>query len=71
MIKKPYKVNGLGTLMLPRKHCVFCEHCTDIWWDYTHGIYGIFCDIDANDQIESIKRPDFECKNFIEEGDTI
>ena len=42
MIKKPYKVKGLGTLMLPRKHCVFCEHCTDIWWDYTHGIYGIF-----------------------------
>lgn len=25
-------------------NCVFCKHCTDIFWDYTHGPYMIFCE---------------------------
>ena len=28
------------------KDCVFCKHCTDVWWDYTNLIYMIFCDED-------------------------
>lgn len=28
------------------KHsCLFCDHCTDIYWDYTHSIYGIDCEL--------------------------
>ncbi len=27
------------------KDCVFCDHCTDIWWDYTNLIYNIDCEL--------------------------
>ena len=30
--------------LLPDKHCVFCNHCTDIFWDYTNGPYIVLCD---------------------------
>lgn len=28
---------------LPKTSCVFCQHA-DILWDYTHGIYTIWCE---------------------------
>lgn len=31
---------------LPDKACVFCQSCTDIFWDYTHGIYALVCEKD-------------------------
>ena len=39
--------------------CVFCDHCTDVWWDYSHLIYGINCDIGGDPN----ERP---CKFFVE-----
>ena len=27
------------------KDCIFCDHCTDIFWDYSNGIYMINCDL--------------------------
>lgn len=24
--------------------CMFCEHCTDVFWDYTNLIYIIHCE---------------------------
>lgn len=32
-------------VMLPEKHCVFCKHCTDIYWDFTNGPYMCFCEL--------------------------
>ena len=32
--------------------CVFCDHCTDIIFDYTHGPYLILCEV-----------PDHDCHN--------
>lgn len=26
--------------------CLFCKHCTDIFWDYTHGPYTLCCELD-------------------------
>ena len=43
------------------KDCVFCDHCTDIFWDYSHGIYMIFCDIGEEPFKEN-------CRYFIEGG---
>ena len=40
--------------------CVFCDHCTDVWWDYENLIYMIFCD-EGHDPWD---RP---CRYFIEE----
>lgn len=28
-----------------RKGCPNCTHCTDVWWDYSHGIYYTECNI--------------------------
>ena len=33
---------------LPATACVFCNHCTDIFWDFSHGIYALFCDKDID-----------------------
>ena len=27
------------------KACVFCDHCADIFWDFSNGIYGIVCEL--------------------------
>lgn len=26
-----------------KRSCLFCKNCSDIYWDYTHGIYDIIC----------------------------
>lgn len=26
--------------------CPNCTHCTDVWWDYSHGIYGCECELE-------------------------
>lgn len=33
------------TVRAPEKCCLFCKHCTDIWWDYTNGPYMLSCEI--------------------------
>lgn len=30
---------------LPDKACLFCSHCKDMFWDYTHGPYLILCEL--------------------------
>ena len=27
-----------------KKNCLICKHCTDIFWDYTHGPYMVICE---------------------------
>lgn len=39
--------------------CVFCEHCTDIFWDYTNLVYMIHC----NKEHDPWDRP---CEHFKE-----
>ena len=44
-LKDPlYPEGGFYIKVKSEKDCVFCDHCTDIFWDYTHLIYGIACD---------------------------
>lgn len=33
----------------PANHCLFCEHCTDIVYDYTHGPYMFCCELNEAD----------------------
>ena len=40
---KEYQFEYGPCLLLPDNHCVFCEHCTDIFWDYTNGPYMVGC----------------------------
>ena len=32
------------TVTANRRSCFFCEHCTDIWFDYTVGPYMFHCE---------------------------
>lgn len=40
----PINPNGGVEVEMPEDSCVFCEHCTDLFWDYTNGIYMVFCE---------------------------
>lgn len=31
------------TVRAPETCCLFCKHCSDIFWDMTSGPYAIFC----------------------------
>lgn len=46
MKKKLYRC-GSYLYKLPETSCMFCDHCTDVFWDGLNGIYGMVCDIDA------------------------
>ena len=43
-IRSDGMVFGLKT----RKNCLICKHCTDIFWDYTHGPYMTVCENSCN-----------------------
>ena len=47
---------------LPEEACVFCMFCTDIFWDYTHGIYALICD--ANKHEADFGNVPCICKHF-------
>lgn len=52
------------------KLCVFCEHCTDVFWDYTNGPYMLFCDLDrAEVEEHNVKQscPEFKDIEEVEE----
>lgn len=56
---KLYKSGNGLIYRMPKNHCVFCEHCTDIFYDYTNGPYMFICDKGCRD---------FKtCNNFKEE----
>ena len=58
---KPWKCENGRTYLMPEKHCVFCEHCTDIFYDYTNGPYMFLGDGCGGDYKN--------CNNFMEERD--
>ena len=35
---------GVNIRVKDDKDCVFCDYCTDIFWDYTNLIYMIICE---------------------------
>lgn len=43
MKKKKYKLNCGFVVKAPLKSCLFCKHCTDIFYDFG-GIYNTYCD---------------------------
>lgn len=42
-------------------HCLFCDHCTDVFWDFTNGPYMMICELgDVPDECT--------CERFEEEA---
>jgi hypothetical protein len=46
--KKPFECESGIVYNMPSNHCVFCGHCTDIFYDYSNGPYMCICDIGGN-----------------------
>ena len=60
-LEDPIHPKGGITVSCKDDHdCVFCDHCTDVFWDYSNLIYMILCDEDH----DPWSRP---CKYFTEE----
>lgn len=36
----------------PDNCCLFCKHCTDVFWDYTNGPYMFFCELGHGNYME-------------------
>lgn len=43
-----------------RECCLFCKHCTDIFWDATNGPYMFVCD-------KGLNMDDEDCKKYFEQ----
>lgn len=56
--------NGKIYLAHP-KSCLFCDNCTDMLYDYTHGPYLFHCEhgLDTHEGIQG------NCTSFIENGE--
>ena len=52
------------SVMAHERSCLFCDHCTDVFWDYENGPYMFFCDAGAD--VESGAAG--ECGAFEEEA---
>lgn len=55
---------GGPTWLCPPKACMFCDHCSDIYWDYTNGPYLCFCNLDIDPNTGGYEG---KCDSFIEE----
>lgn len=51
------------TVTAPAKSCLFCDHCTDIIWDFSHGPYAFMCDTVTDTR----KGMSGECDSFLED----
>lgn len=51
------------TYEVPEKSCLLCNHCTDIFVDYTHGPYLVICEIHTDTNYGIIGN----CEDFIKE----
>lgn len=60
---KEFKCANGKVYKVPDNHCLFCEHCTDILYDYTNGPYMCFCELNYENS------GDGACKHFSEEKD--
>ena len=45
------------------RSCLFCDHCTDVFFDYTAGPWGFVCDISGDTDAGMFGK----CENFMEE----
>ena len=34
-------------VLAPAKSCLFCDYCTDVFWDFSNGPYAFLCTADS------------------------
>jgi len=47
--------------------CLFCKHCTDVWFDYTNGPYMFLCDKHEGENDPTQQGIRGKCKMFEKE----
>ena len=60
---KEYRLTNHFAVLAPDNCCLFCDHCTDVWWDYENGPYMFFCVVDK----DTSKGARGACEYFLEE----
>lgn len=60
---REYKIDDVTFRVKQDNDCVFCSHCTDIFWDYTHGIYALICELER----EEVNSLIHTCEEFEED----
>ena len=40
----------------PKNHCVFCNHCIDIFYDFSNGPYLFICNIEKTYPCNSFEK---------------
>lgn len=60
---KEFRCDSGKIYNLPDEACVFCQYCTDIFWDYSHGIYMLLCE-KSNHAVDFGNVPCI-CKDFM------
>ena len=53
------------TVRAPENCCLFCKHCTDVFWDYSNGPYMLFCNI--HEDVKKAGGHTGDCKEFEED----
>ena len=53
-------------LMAPSTCCLFCEFCTDVFFDFTNGPYMFMCARDGDTEAGAAG----ECPLFLDDGET-
>ena len=53
------------SVMAHERSCLFCEHCSDVFWDYSNGPYMFLCDAGGDTK----GAMNGGCSKFIEESD--
>lgn len=56
---------GLSFNVKQDKCCIFCDHCSDIWYD-SNGPYMLSCEL--NNKHEDDHNCDGDCDQFEEKG---
>lgn len=62
---KLYECESGKVYRFPIAHCVFCKHCTDLFYDYTNGPYMFMCEFNLE---PNITETSCECKHFEDDG---
>lgn len=58
---REYKCGPLR-VKAPSTCCLFCGHCPDVFWDFTHGPYAVICNIGADTE----DGLDGKCDKFVD-----
>lgn len=60
-----YELENGCVYKMPSVHCVFCKHCTDLFYDYTNGPYGFTCEKELE---LNIAEDACSCESFEDDG---